>query len=122
MFGISLVELLVIILVTILIVPSENWPDIAKFLAKCVKFIRNLIWKISDASENIKEQIELEKPINDLIKNTTDDVLSGFSSVRPKPKKAKPKNSKSQKIKPKSVKTQTAKRKVSSKTKGSLKS
>ncbi|MBN1325090.1 MAG: twin-arginine translocase TatA/TatE family subunit [Alphaproteobacteria bacterium] len=105
MFGISWTELLVIILVTILVVPSENWPDIAKFLAKCIKFIRNLIWKISDASENIKEQIELEKPINDLIKNTTDDVLSSFSSVRSNTKKSK-----------------IVKNKVSRKTKGSSKS
>jgi hypothetical protein len=75
-------------LVAILIIPSENWPDVARFLAKVVKFIRNLIWKISDASENIKEQIELEKPINDLIKNTTDDVLSSFSSIRPDVKKS----------------------------------
>ena len=87
MFGISWAELFVIILVAILIIPSENWPDVAKFLARCVKFIRDLLWKISDASENIKEQIELEKPINDLIKNTTDDVLSSFSSVRKTVKK-----------------------------------
>lgn len=88
MFGIGWAEFFVIILVGIIVIPAENWPEVAKFLAKCVKVIRDLIWKISDASEQIKEQIELEKPINDLIKNTTDDMLGGFSSARPKVKKS----------------------------------
>ncbi|HOY47225.1 MAG TPA: twin-arginine translocase TatA/TatE family subunit [Alphaproteobacteria bacterium] len=100
MFGISWAELFVVVLIAILIIPSENWPDVARFLAKIIKFIRNLIWKISDASENIKEQIELEKPINDLIKNTTDDVLSSFSSIRPSIKKSNSKVGKT-KSKPK---------------------
>ncbi len=84
MFGISWAELFVIILVGVLVIPAKHWPEVAKFLAQVVKFIRNLIWKISDASENIKEQIELEKPINDLIQTTTDDVLSSFSTLRPR--------------------------------------
>lgn len=83
MFGISWAELLVIFLVAVLVIPTKHWPDVAKFLAQCVTFIRNLIWKISDASEQIKEQIELEKPITDLIQTTTEDVLGHFSSLRP---------------------------------------
>ncbi len=81
MFGISWAEFLVIMLVGVLVVPAKNWPDVAKFLAGCVKFIRNLIWKISDATESIKEQIELEKPINDLIQSTTRDVMDTFSTA-----------------------------------------
>jgi len=78
-FGVSFAEFLVVFLVAILVVPVKNWPDIARFIAKVIKFIRNLIWKITDAGEQIKSQIELEKPINDLIKSTTDDVLGSFS-------------------------------------------
>ena len=51
MFGISWAEFLVILLVGILVIPARMWPDVAKFLARLVGFIRNIVWKISDASE-----------------------------------------------------------------------
>ena len=80
MFGISWAEFLVILLVGVVVIPARMWPDVAKFLARAVSFIRNLVWKISDASEQIKNQIDLEKPIDDLIRTTTDDVLADFST------------------------------------------
>ena len=82
MFGISLAELLVIIIVAVLVIPTSKWPDVAHFLARVVKFVRGIIWKITDASEKIKTQIDLEKPIDDLIKTTTDDILADFSTKR----------------------------------------
>lgn len=81
MFGISWAEFLVIILVAIIVVPTKYWPDVAKFLARVVRFVRNLIWRITDASEKIKEKIDLEKPIDELVGTTTNDVLADFSSV-----------------------------------------
>jgi len=87
MFGISMAEFIVIVVVAVLIVPSDKWPDVARFIAKIVKFVRGIIWKISDASEQIKTQIDLEKPIDDLIKTTTDDILADFSSKRNRVKK-----------------------------------
>jgi hypothetical protein len=57
------------------------WPDVARFLARLVNVVRQFIWKITDASENLKQQIDLEKPIDELIQNTTNDVLDGFSTV-----------------------------------------
>jgi Sec-independent protein translocase protein TatA len=87
MFGISWAELFVIILVAVLVIPSRMWPDVARFLVKVVKAVRSIVWKITDASENIKQQIDLEKPIDDLIKTTTDDVLDEFSTVLKKPQK-----------------------------------
>lgn len=80
MFGISWAEFLVILLVAMLVVPARLWPDVARFLARLVNFVRRIIWKITDASEQIKHQIDLEKPIDELIQTTTDDVLSEFSS------------------------------------------
>ena len=94
MFGISWAELLVILLVAVLVILARLWPDVARFIARVIKFVRGLIWKITDASENIKNQIELEKPIDDLIKTTTDDMLNTFSTILPKsekPKKSKQK-------------------------------
>lgn len=95
MFGISGPEFLVIVLVAILIIPSHRWPDVARFLAHVVRFVRNIIWKLTDVSEKIKSQIDLEKPIDELIKTTTDDILADFSTkhkvITKKPMKAKEK-------------------------------
>jgi Sec-independent protein translocase protein TatA len=79
MFGISWAEFLVIVIVAILVVPVKYWPDVARALARVVKYVRKIIWKITDASEQIKDQIDLEKPINDIINTTTNDVLNDFS-------------------------------------------
>ena len=76
MFGISWTEFLVILLVAICIVPAKYWPDVARFFAHVVKYVRNLIWKINDFSEEVQQRIELEKPIDDLISNATQNVFS----------------------------------------------
>lgn len=89
MFGISWAEFFVVLLVAVLVIPARNWPDVAKFLARAVRFVRDFIWKITDATENIKNQIELEKPIDDLIKTTTDEMLDTFSVVKKINKKSK---------------------------------
>jgi Sec-independent protein translocase protein TatA len=89
MFGISWSEFFVIILVAVLVIPSRMWPDVARFLARIVKAVRQIIWRITDVSENIKQQIDLEKPIDDLVRSTTDDMLNEFSSVLSVKKKNK---------------------------------
>jgi len=75
MFGISWTEFLVILLVAICVVPAKYWPDVARFFARVVKYIRNLIWKITDFSESVQQRLDLEKPIDDLIQNATDDIF-----------------------------------------------
>ncbi len=69
-------------------IPARLWPDVARFLAQVVKFVRGVVWKITDASEKIKEQIDLEQPIDELIKTTTDDILAEISVKKPKAQKA----------------------------------
>ena len=69
-------------------IPARLWPDVARFLAQVVKFVRGVVWKITDASEKIKEQIDLEQPIDELIKTTTDDILAKISVKKPKTQKA----------------------------------
>lgn len=86
MFGISSAEFFVILLVAVVVVPARYWPDVARFLARAVKMLRQVIWKITDASENLKQQIELEQPIDEIIRTTTDEVLDSFSDVIPKQK------------------------------------
>ena len=84
MFGISWGEFFVIVLVGVIVVPARMWPDVARFLTRAVNFVRGILWKITDASENIKQQIELEKPIDDLIQSTTNDVLDTISNAKKK--------------------------------------
>lgn len=88
MFGISWAEFSIIMLVAVLVIPARLWPDVARFLAQVVKFVRGVVWKITDASEKIKEQIDLEQPIDELIKATTDDILAEISVKKPKTQKA----------------------------------
>ena len=92
MFGISWAELFVIILVGVLVIPVRLWPDVARFLARVVNAVRRVMWKISDVSEEVKHQIELEKPIDDLIHKTADEVLDSFSEALPVNKKPKNKS------------------------------
>ena len=84
MFGISWTEFLVIILVAICVVPAKYWPDVAKFMARIFKFIRELIWKLTDFSENLQQRIDLEKPIDDLIENATNDMFAGIKPIKQK--------------------------------------
>lgn len=88
MFGISWAEFIVILLVAVLVVPARYWPDVARALARAIKFIRKIVWKISDAGEKIKEQIELEEPINEIMNTTTRDVLDAFSVKKKSVKKS----------------------------------
>lgn len=89
MFGISWTEFLVILLVAICVVPAKYWPDIARFFAKIVKFIRSLVWKVSDFSEEIQQRIELEKPIDDLISDTANNVFKDIKITKKKKTKQK---------------------------------
>lgn len=89
MFGISWPEFLVILLVGVLVIPARMWPDVARFLANVVTFVRKMMWKITDASEQIRHQIDLEKPIDDLIRTTTTDMLDGISEPLKNARKGK---------------------------------
>ena len=75
MFGISWTEFLVILLVAICVVPAKYWPDVMRFFARVFKYVRNIVWKISDFSENLQQRIDLEKPIDDLLENATNDMF-----------------------------------------------
>lgn len=84
MFGISITEFIVILLVAICVVPAKYWPEIARFFARVVKYIRKIIWQITDFSEAVQQRIDLEKPIDDLLQNAANDM---FGEKIKKPKK-----------------------------------
>ncbi len=56
------------------------WPDVIRFLARLVNFIRQIMWRITDASEQIKQTIDMEKPIDDLLRTTTEDIMADFAT------------------------------------------
>ena len=87
MLGISWAEFLVILFVAVAVIPSRHWPDVARWIARAITYIRRLLWKITDASEQIKHQIDMERPIDEIIQTTTEDVLNQISTPRPKTKK-----------------------------------
>ena len=89
MFGISWTEFLVILLVAICVVPAKNWPDVARFFARIFKFIRNIIWRISDLSDEVQRRIDLEKPIDDLIVGGAEEIFNPKPKSNRKPKKTK---------------------------------
>ena len=84
MFGISWAEFLVVLLVAILVVPARMWPDVARVLARIVRFVRGVIWKVTDASENLRQQIELEQPIDEIIQRAIDDASLTDGKVTPR--------------------------------------
>ena len=84
MFGISWAEFLVILLVAVIVIPVKFWPDVAAFLGRTVRTVRQLIWRVTDAADEISRQIDLQRPIDELIQTTTDDMLDAFSVPRPK--------------------------------------
>ena len=91
MLGISWAEFLVILLVAICIVPVKYWPDVARFLGRVFKYIRNLIWKINDVNEQIQQRIDLEKPIDDLLQNAVNDTFGTETIKKNKNKRTKKK-------------------------------
>ena len=91
MFGISWTEFLVILLVAICVVPAKYWPDVVKFFARVFKYIRNIVWKVSDFSENLQQRIDLEKPIDDLLENATNDMFGERVKTTVKKKKTRKK-------------------------------
>ncbi|MDR1361178.1 MAG: hypothetical protein LBJ18_02615 [Rickettsiales bacterium] len=95
MFGISAAEFFVIVLIAILVIPAKDWPAVAKLLARAVKFVRELIWKITDGVEKIKEQVDLEKPIDELTQKTFDEVAAAFRAPVKEKEKIKNKKKKS---------------------------
>ena len=68
--------------------PVKNWPDVARFFARVFKYIREIIWKVSDFSQEIQQRIELEKPIDDLINGATDEFFNTSTVKKSKIKKA----------------------------------
>ncbi len=89
MLGISWTEFLVIILVAICVVPAKNWPDVARFFGRVFKWIRQIVWHVTDVSEQIQQRVDLEKPIDDLLESATNEMFGDIQSKSKTIKKKK---------------------------------
>lgn len=76
-----------ILFIAIAVIPARSWPAVFKFAAKCVRAVRQIIWKINDATESVKDRIEREMPIDELSKQTFDDVSAAFRTKKVKGKR-----------------------------------
>ena len=86
MFGISWTEFLVILLVALCVVPVKNWSEVIRFFARVIKYIREIVWKISDFSEDVQKRIDLEKPIDDLIVGASNEIFNKKNNVKKRKK------------------------------------
>jgi Sec-independent protein translocase protein TatA len=87
MFGISGSEFLVILIIAIAVVPAKEWPAVARFFCKAVRYFRNVIGKIQDGIDEVENEITKDLPIDKLSQKTMDDMIETFSTpVKRKPK------------------------------------
>lgn len=76
MLGISWTEFSVILLVAICVIPVKNWPVVARFFARLFKYVREIVWKVSDFSQEMQQRIDLEKPIDDLLVGGANEIFN----------------------------------------------
>ncbi len=88
MFGISSVELLIILVVAMIVIPAKNWPDVFKFFAKLIRMIRGFVYQIQDKVSEWETEIDKHNPIDDLTKNTFNDMMDTFAEPVKKPAKS----------------------------------
>ena len=86
MFGISFIELIIILVVALIVIPPRHLPEVARFLGRAVRAVRELMWRITDMTESVQDQITREVPINQIVNQTTEQALDAFSTRREKRK------------------------------------
>ena len=80
MFGISAMELLVILVVAIAVIPSKDWPNVVRWIAKFIRGVRNMAGKIEDQISEFENTITKDLPIDKLSQKTMDDMIASFST------------------------------------------
>lgn len=86
MFGISIYELFIIFFVFIIFIPVKNWADVIKFFAKITLVIKDIFNSLIQATDNLRERIEIEKPIDDLLQNTKEEIYKNIEKIPVKKK------------------------------------
>ncbi|MDR3208598.1 MAG: twin-arginine translocase TatA/TatE family subunit [Rickettsiales bacterium] len=85
MLGISGLEFLVILIIAVAVVPANRWPEVARWLGKIVRHIRNIIGRIQDGIDDLENEIAKEVPIDKLSQRTMDDMIETFSTrIKPR--------------------------------------
>jgi len=77
---ISSIELLVILVVAIIVIPSNEWPKVLRAVMNLVRKVKRIIGQIEDKVEDIENEIMKDLPVEELRKKTTEDLLLGFAT------------------------------------------
>jgi Sec-independent protein translocase protein TatA len=80
MFGISGMEFFIILIIAIAVIPAREWPAIARFLGRAVRYVKDIIGKIQDGIDNMENEIAKDLPIDNLSQKTMSDMIGTFST------------------------------------------
>jgi Sec-independent protein translocase protein TatA len=80
MFGISGMEFFVILIIAVAVIPAKDWPAVARFLGRAVRYVKNIIGKIQDGIDNVENEIAKDLPIDNLSQKTMNDMIGTFST------------------------------------------
>ena len=79
-FMISSIELLIILLVAIIVIPSGDWPKVLRAVMKLVRGIKRIVGQLEDRIEDIENEIIKDMPVDNLRKKTTEELISDFAT------------------------------------------
>ncbi|MDR2167815.1 MAG: twin-arginine translocase TatA/TatE family subunit [Clostridiales bacterium] len=87
MLNIGMMEFIILLLVAFVIVGPKDLPKVARFIARAVKYIKN-VFKDVTAALNLEEEIKPLKEVSETVTEVTDTVKEMTSSVQDMKKKA----------------------------------
>jgi Sec-independent protein translocase protein TatA len=79
MFGISLGEFLLILIVAVIVIPARYWPDVFRNAGRLVKTVREFIWKVQDKVDEFQTEISKYDPTDKLSGKTMQDMMATFA-------------------------------------------
>ncbi len=88
MFGIGFSELFFIIILAIVILPAKSWPDVFRYMGKLYRKVSDLFGEIKSKISEAETELNKHDVIDDISKNTFDDVMNNFSEPVKTRKKA----------------------------------
>jgi Sec-independent protein translocase protein TatA len=90
MFGISGAEFIVILMIAIAVIPAKQWPAVARFFGRAIRYMRDVAGKIQDGIDSMEDEIAKDLPIDNLSQKTMDDMIETFSTpAKPRTRKKK---------------------------------
>jgi len=77
---ISGIELLVILVVAIIVIPSDDWPKVLRAVMNFIRGVKRIIGRIEDGIDDMENEVAKDLPIENLRKKTTEELIENFST------------------------------------------